>query len=137
MAIHVVGGAGPVGNAVAGQLLAQGHTVKVVTRSGSGIDGTERIAADAGDAERLSEICEGAAAIYNCVNPPYDKWVEAWPPVAKALLAAAESSGAVLAVTANLYVYGKVDAPMTPDTPMAATGIKGRVRRSMTEDAFA
>ena len=137
MSTHVVVGAGPVGSAVARQLLAQGHQVKVVTRSGSGVEGTERIAADAGDAERLSEIAEGAVAIYNCVNPPYDKWVEQWPPIAHALLVAAERSGAVLAVTGNLYVYGEVDGPMTEDTPMAATGIKGGVRRAMTEEAFA
>jgi nucleoside-diphosphate-sugar epimerase len=137
MAIHVVVGAGPVGSAVARLLLAQGHTVKVVTRSGAGIDGTERIAADAADAARLTEICAGAAAIYNCVNPPYDKWATAWPPIADALLTAAEQTGAVLAVTGNLYVYGEVHGPMTEDTPMAATGVKGGVRRAMTEQALA
>ncbi len=137
MALHVIVGAGPVGSALARELLGRGETVRVVTRSGSGEDGTERIAADASDATRLAELSTGAAAIYNCVNPPYHRWAQDWPPVANALLHAAETSGAVLAVTGNLYGYGPVDAPMTEQTPLAATGTKGRVRVTMWRDALA
>ena len=137
MGRHVVVGAGPVGTAVARLLLARGEQVTVVTRSGSGIEGAERVAADAADAARMSEIAAGAVAIYNCVNPPYHRWPIDWPPIAHALLAAAESSGAVLATTGNLYVYGPVDAPMTELTPMACVGIKGKVRAQMWRDALA
>ncbi|MDQ2749473.1 MAG: NAD-dependent epimerase/dehydratase family protein [Actinomycetota bacterium] len=136
MALHVIVGAGPVGSAVARELLTNGETVRMVTRSGSGVDGTDKRTADASDAAQLSELTEGAAAIYNCVNPPYHRWSTDWPPVANALLAAAESSGAVLATTGNLYGYGPVDAPMTETTPLAATGTKGRVRNQMSRDAF-
>ena len=137
MDTHLVVGAGPVGSATARQLLAQGYHVRVVTRSGSGPDGAERVAADAADATRLSELADGTVAIYNCVNPTYSRWEQDWPPVAAALLAAAESSGAVLATVGNLYGYGKVDAPMTEETPLAATGHKGRVRIEMWRDALA
>jgi len=137
MALHVIVGAGPVGSAVARELLASGEKVRMVTRSGSGLDGTDKVAADAGDAARLAELADGAVAIYNCVNPPYHRWSTDWPPVANALIAAAESSGAVLATTGNLYGYGPVDAPMTEATPLAATGTKGRVRNQMSHDAFA
>ncbi|WAX58131.1 hypothetical protein M6B22_05020 [Jatrophihabitans cynanchi] len=137
MALHVVVGAGPVGSAVARELLSRGEQVRVVTRSGSGPDGTERVAADAGDAQRLSELADGAVALYNCVNPQYHRWVTDWPPVANALLSAAERSGAVLAITGNLYGYGPVDRPMTEDLPLAATGTKGRIRAGMWRDALA
>lgn len=137
MALHVIVGAGPVGSAVARELLARGHRVRVVTRSGGGIEGTERVQADASDAGRLAELTAGADALYNCVNPPYHRWATDWPPVAAALLHAAERSGAVLATTGNLYVYGRVDAPMTESTPMAATGSKGAVRRQLWLDALA
>ena len=136
MGRHVVVGAGPVGTAVARLLLARGEQVTVVTRSGSGIEGAERVAADAADAARMSEIAAGAVAIYNCVNPPYHRWPIDWPPIANALLAAAQSSGAVLATTGNLYVYGPVDAPMTELTPMDCVGIKGKVRAQMWRDAL-
>lgn len=134
---HVVVGAGPVGSAVAHRLLAAGHHVRVVTRSGSGPEGVERVSADAADAARLADLATGAVAVYNCVNPTYSRWETDWPPVAAALLAAAESSGAVLATVGNLYGYGKVDAPMTEETPLAATGHKGRVRNAMWRDALA
>jgi nucleoside-diphosphate-sugar epimerase len=137
MGLHVIVGAGPVGSAVARELLANGEKVRMVTRSGSGLEGTDKVTADAGDAARLSELADGAAAIYNCVNPPYHRWSTDWPPVANALVAAAESSGAVLATTGNLYGYGPVDAPMTEATPLAATGTKGRVRIQMWRDALA
>ncbi|MGH8959873.1 MAG: NAD-dependent epimerase/dehydratase family protein [Jatrophihabitantaceae bacterium] len=137
MALHVIVGAGPVGRAVARELLDRGQQVRMVTRSGSGIDGTERVSANAADAQRLSELATGAAAIYNCVNPKYTDWERDWPPVANSLLAAAESSGAVLATTGNLYIYGEVSAPMTERTPLAATGKKGRVRIQMWRDAMA
>lgn len=137
MALHVIVGAGPVGNAVARELLNRDEQVRVITRRGTAISGTEPVAADASDATRLSELTDGAVALYNCVNPPYHRWAQDWPPVANALLAAAESSGAVLASTGNLYVYGPVDAPMTETTPMAATGTKGRVRAQMWRAALA
>lgn len=137
MDTHLVVGAGPVGTTVARRLLADGHRVRVVTRSGSGPEGTERISADAADGARLAELADGTVAIYNCVNPTYSRWEQDWPPVAAALLAAAESSGAVLATVGNLYGYGRVDAPMTEQTPLAATGHKGRVRIAMWRDALA
>jgi nucleoside-diphosphate-sugar epimerase len=111
----------------------------VVTRSGSGPDNAlvERVSADASDAARLRELATGAAVVYNCVNPQYHRWVTDWPPVAAALLAAAESSGAVLVTTANLYGYGEVDHPMRETDPLSATGTKARVRVRMWQDALA
>jgi nucleoside-diphosphate-sugar epimerase len=136
---HVVVGSGAVGSAVAALLVEQGHRVRVITRSGSGRQHelVERIAADAADTERLTQLCTGAAAVYNCANPPYHRWAVEWPPIAASLLQAAERSGAVLATTSNLYGYGPVDAPMTEATPLAATGTKGLVRARMWLDALA
>lgn len=137
MGRHLIVGAGPVGSAVAAELTDRGEQVTVVTRHGTAVAGAKAVAADAADAARLRELAVGATAIYNCVNPQYHRWTSDWPPVATALLAAAEASGAVLATTANLYVYGPVDRTMTEDLPMAATGAKGRVRAQMWTDALA
>ncbi|MFF4893160.1 NAD-dependent epimerase/dehydratase family protein [Micromonospora chersina] len=139
MALHVIVGAGPVGTATARLLAERGERVRVVTRRGTGPahPAIERIAADAADAERLTALTEGAAALYNCANPAYHRWPLDWPPLAAALLTAAERTGAVLATVGNLYGYGPVDAPMTEATPLAATGTKGRVRNRMWADALA
>jgi nucleoside-diphosphate-sugar epimerase len=112
--------------------------VALVSRSGSGdeVDGVTRVAADAGDLERLCEIARGCVALYNCVNPAYHRWPTDWPPVAAALLGAAERAGAVLATASNLYGYGPVEGTLTESLPLAAAGNKGRVRAQMFRDAL-
>lgn len=137
MSLHVIVGAGPVGTATAQLLAARGATVRVVTRSGTPVEGADGVAADASDPARLSDLARGADALYNCANPPYHRWPVLWPPLHAALLAAAEASGAVLVTTSNLYGYGPVSAPMTEDMPLAATSVKGRVRADMWRSALA
>lgn len=137
MGKHVIAGAGQVGAHLAERLLESGHDVVVVTRSGSGPEGVEKVAADVADRERLASVARGVDAIYNCVNPPYPRWARDWPPMAAAFLHAAEKSGAVLVTLGNLYGYGPVDGPMTEDLPLAATGTKGRVRAKMWQDMLA
>jgi nucleoside-diphosphate-sugar epimerase len=137
MSLHVIVGSGPVGTATARELISAGHKVRVVTRRGGGLAEAERIAADATDAERLAELADGADALYNCANPPYFRWPTEWPPLAAALLHAAERSGAVLVTMSNLYGYGPVDKPMTEDLPLAATTVKGGIRAKMWQDALA
>ncbi len=131
MGLQVIVGAGPVGSATARLLRDAGHTVRVVTRSGSGIDGVEKVAADATDPIRLTELARGAVALYNCANPPYHRWPALWPPLADALRRAAAGTGAVLVTASNLYGYGPVTGPMTESLPLAATTVKGRVRAAM------
>lgn len=137
---HVVVGAGPVGLATARELVGRGHEVVLVSRSGRGpaLAGVRRDAADAADADRLTELARGASALYNCINPPsYDVWSSYWPPVAAAFLAAAERSGAVLVTASCLYGYGPVEGPMVEGLPDAATGVKGMLRARMWADARA
>jgi nucleoside-diphosphate-sugar epimerase len=138
VALHVIVGKGPVGSATAEQLVARGHEVRVLSRSGgTSTPDVEHRRVDAADAEALTAATRGAAAVYNAVNPPYHRWASDWPPIAAALLTAAERSGAVLVVMSNLYGYGRPAGPMTPDTPLAATDTKGRVRARMWADALA
>jgi nucleoside-diphosphate-sugar epimerase len=112
----------------------------MVTRSGTDpeIAGVRPLAADAADAAGLERATEGATAILNAMNPrQYHTWERDWPPVARALLAAAERAGAGLVTVSNLYLYGRVDAPMTEQTRVAPNGAKGRVRAGMWADALA
>ena len=141
-------GAGVIGSRVARMLAEAGHRVSVVSRHGSGPTGVTHLAADAADAAAMASLAEGAAVIYNCVNPAYHRWPADWPPIAASVLGAAERSGAVLVTLSNLYGYGPaarslgVSAydqahPMTEATPLAATGRKGQVRARVWQDALA
>ena len=90
---YVIVGAGPIGSAVARQLIARGDRAVVVTRSGTGPEGAECIALDATDADALTEVTRGATALFNCANPPYHRWAIDWPPLASSMLAAAGQPG--------------------------------------------
>ena len=137
--MHVIVGAGVVGSRVARLLAQRGEQVRLISRRGTGPKepGIELVAADAADKARLIELTRGATAIYNCANPLYHTWLTDWPPIASALLAAAEANGAVLVTLSNLYGYGPVEGPITESTPLRATDPKLRVRRDMWEQALA
>ncbi|MGO8873147.1 MAG: NAD-dependent epimerase/dehydratase family protein [Acidimicrobiales bacterium] len=139
MGIQVIVGAGVIGRATALELVAKGHLVRMVSRSGSGPEDPriERISADASDRPALVGLTVGADALYDCANPPYHRWPELWPAIAAACLSAAERSGAVLVTMGNLYGYGPSDRPMTEDDPLVSTGRKGRVRAAMWSEALA
>ncbi len=137
---HVIVGAGNVGRAVAKSLVRGGAEVILASRSGQGpsVPGATRAAVDATDPDALAALATGAVALYTCLNPPdYHTWPEVWPPMAAALLTAAERSGAVLVTAGNLYPYGPVDGPMVEGMPDAAPGRKARVRATMTAEALA
>ena len=139
MSEHVIVGAGAVGSATALLLAERDEHVRLVSRRGTGPQhpAIETVAADATDAERLSKLAAGAVALYNCASPQYHQWFTDWPPLASALLTAAERTGAVLTVMGNLYGYGPVNGPITPQTPLAATHPKLRLRAEMWQDALA
>jgi nucleoside-diphosphate-sugar epimerase len=141
MAKHVIIGAGSIGTNVARLLAERGESVRIVTRSGSGPEHplVDRVAADASDPYRLTELSRGAEVIYHCANPPsYTLWERLLPPLQTAAITAAKANDAVLALTGSLYAYGpQPGGRMNEHTPMAATGHKGRLRRRMWEQALA
>ena len=136
---HVIVGSGPVGTTTALLLADLGHQVRVITRSGRGPThrNIERVALDAANEAALTKATAGGAAIYNCMNPPYHRWPTDWPPIANAMLVAAESAAAVLVMMGNLYGYGPTTTPMKESDPLASTGVKGAVRIKMWRDALA
>jgi nucleoside-diphosphate-sugar epimerase len=136
---HLVVGAGEAGTSVALLLADAGVDVLLLSRRGRGpVDPRIRLAAaDAASLDALLDACPEAVVVYNCVNPEYTRWPTDWPPIAAALLAYAEQTGAVLATVSNLYGYGPVDVPMTEDLPYDATTDKSAVRVRMWGDAKA
>lgn len=126
----VVFGAGQVGSGLARTLMAKGHRVRVVRRSATAVTGAEVVAGDARDPAFARQACEGAATIYHCMNPSAYSgaaWEQEFPAQGEALIGAAVGTGAKLVCLDNLYGYGIVDR-RTEDTPLAATGRKGKVR---------
>ncbi len=137
--LHVVFGTGQVGSALAAHLAGQGITVRAVSRQRpASLACVDWRSADAADPEAAADAAKGAAVIYQCLNAPYTQWPERFPPLQRGVLAAAERTGALLVSLENLYGYGPADGrPMTEDLPLAAAGVKGRVRAAMTAELLA
>ncbi|MEJ8644754.1 NAD-dependent epimerase/dehydratase family protein [Streptomyces sp. MS1.HAVA.3] len=139
MSLHVITGAGVIGTTTARLLADAGEQVRVITRSGGGPEHplVERVAADVTDTVRLTGLLRGARTLYNAAAPAYQDWRTAFAPLAVSLLAAAEGTGTDYVMLGNVYGYGPVDGPLTPDLPMKPTSDKGRVRAAMWEEALA
>ncbi len=136
---HVIFGTGPVGMATMEALCADGHTVRMVNRSGRTSEplpaGVDLVTGDASDPAFTTQATEGASVIYNALNPPYHKWVELFPGLQAAAIEAAANHGAKLVVMENLYMYGSPNAqPMTETTPYNPHTKKGRLRAQMSRD---
>lgn len=134
--LHVVLGAtGATGRAVVAELLRRGHPVRAVHRSGDGRfpDGVEVVAGHAGDAARMVEVCAGARAVHNCVNPPFGDWMTEFPAAVRGSIAGAAAAGAVLTFADDTWMYGRVAAPMTESTPVAPVSNRGVVRAWLAE----
>ncbi len=138
--VHVVVGAGgAVGRLLVARLAADGVPVRAVTRDGRdvGTPGVERAAADATDAAALAAACAGAAVVHHCVMPPLLDWVPGFPVVTDALVRAAESAGARLVYADDTWMYGRVDGPMTEDTPWRPVSGHGVLRAWIAERLLA
>lgn len=131
---QVVFGTGQVGRLVVEQLVALGHDVVAVNRSGRGaVPGAHLVAGDATDPAFTTRISAGADVVYFCLNAPhYDRWSVEFPPLQHGVLAGARSAGARLVVLDNLYAYGPTAGDLTEDLPERPTSAKAAVRSAMT-----
>jgi nucleoside-diphosphate-sugar epimerase len=137
MGSYLIVGAGAIGTLVAEELADRGHAVRVLSRRGTGPEHSliERVAGDASDAATVSRYASGVDAIFNCANPAYHRWPTDWPPIANAILAAAETNTSKVVTLNNLYAYGRPTGPMTPHDPLNADYEKAQVRATMWHNA--
>jgi nucleoside-diphosphate-sugar epimerase len=134
--LHVVLGArGAAGNAIARELIQQGKRVRVV---GRGVNGNfpasvEQVQADVAKYDDARRAGAGAAVVYNATNVPYPEWHAKFPALLDGAIESAASANAKLIMVDNLYMYGKVDAPLTEDLPYRTDTRKGELRARMAE----
>ena len=130
---HVVLGSGLVGSILAKLLAESGNQVIIASRSGKGPEHKNIVCAKANASSLIDlySLSNNPKVIYNCVNPPYNKWKTEWPPISNSLNKYAEKTGAVLVTCSNLYGYGPHDGVLTEELPLNAKWTNGRVRADM------
>lgn len=128
--LQVVFGTGPLGLAVARELVSSGMRVRLVNRSGRA-DAPERVevvAGDAGDPVAARSLCQGAPVVFHCASGPYARWSETLPRLMDGIIEGAAGAGARLVYGDNLYMYGRPSGPLTEDLPYRPVGPNSRVR---------
>ena len=137
---HVIFGTGPAAIWTARALREMGLTVRAVNRTGKRPAlmpaEVDVVAADASDPAQTTLMARGADAVYQALNPPYDKWVELFPPLQRAVMEAARAAGARYVSIDNLYGYGAITGTLTEQTPMQPNSRKGRLRAGMTREVL-
>jgi len=139
--LHVIFGAGQVGRPLARLLLDAGKRVRIAKRSsGEVLPGPEVIQGDAANQAFCIQTAQGAATVYHCMNPPYDRrlWADLVPRWMDNLIVAAGRAGARLVVLDNVYMLGRPGGrPLDEDTPLNPCSRKGEIRALAAERLFA
>ena len=93
---------------------------------------------DLTDAAFATRAAQGAASVYQTLNPEYHRWAEDFPPLQRSVLAAAEANGARFVNMDNVYSYGRPGGrPLTEESPQEPHTRKGRVRLDMADELWA
>lgn len=138
--LHVLFGAGQVGQVLARLLLDDGERVRIARRSRGPLPvGADLVLGDASDPTFCVEAAQGASTVYHCLNPPYDArvWAALVPRYMDNLIAAAARAGARLVVLDNVYMLGRpAGRPLDEQTPSNPCSRKGRIRARAAERLF-
>ena len=134
--LYVVFGAGQIGLPLASRLLAAGHRVRQVSRSGTAAPGAEAYVADLSDPEQAAAAAAGAEAVVMATNPTYTQWHTHLLPLHRGALAGVKEAGARYVVLDCLYGYGVPDGPLRADSPMQPCSRKGALRKELHELYF-
>lgn len=128
--IAILGAGGPIANELAAILAARGERFRLVGRNPKPFAGGEVFAADLADPQQAIRAVEGATVVHLLVGLKYDLgvWRELWPRIMANTIEACKRAGARLLFFDNVYMYGKVDGPMTEETPYRPSSKKGEIR---------
>jgi nucleoside-diphosphate-sugar epimerase len=132
--MNVILGTGSLGMAVMRELVARGEPVKMVSLSGKATvpSGVKVKQANLMEKDQSIAIMKQAKVVFQCAQPPYQKWSELFLPFQEHIVSGAIAAGARLVVAENLYMYGYVKGSMHENLPYAATTKKGKVRAEMS-----
>ncbi len=126
----ILGAGGAIGSELAKILARSSRPFRLVSRNPKPFAGAELFAADLADREQTIRAVAGSEVIHLVVGLKYDVkvWQELWPRVMANSIEACKRSQAKLIFFDNVYMYGKVEGPMTEETPYAPCSKKGEIR---------
>jgi len=127
----ILGAGGVIANDLTKELLGNGKKVRLVSRKPASIPGVmETIAADIIDPLQTRRAISGSSMVFLCAGLAYNHkvWEVAWPKIIQNVIHACSEAGIPFVFFDNVYMYGRVDGPMTEETPYNPCSKKGEVR---------
>lgn len=127
----ILGANGTIGRELSRVLPQYTNAIRQVGRNPRKVNASdETVTADLLDAQAVANAVQGCDVAYLVAGLKYDTavWQEQWPKVMRHAIDACKRHGTKLVFFDNVYAYGKVDGPMTEDTPYAPSSKKGEVR---------
>jgi nucleoside-diphosphate-sugar epimerase len=126
----ILGAGGAISRVLTTELFTRKAPVRLVSRRGFSLGGGEAAKADLTDAGQVDAVIDNGAIVYLLAGLPYRIaiWREQWPRIMKNVVEACSRKKARLVFFDNVYAYGKVDGPMTEETPLNPSSKKGEVR---------
>jgi nucleoside-diphosphate-sugar epimerase len=120
------------GGAISSELVKElaGRNLRLVSRHQAPVAGAETVAADVSDLKQTIAAVSGSSIVYLLVGLKYDLevWQTLWPRVMRNTIEACKQANAKLVFFDSVYMYGKVEGPITEETPFHPLSKKGEVR---------
>ncbi len=129
--ITILGAGGAISNELVKLLAARQQPFRLVGRTPRPVPGaTETVAADLSSSEQTIRAVRGSDVVYLLAGLKYDHkvWAETWPRVMANAIEACKRAGAKLVFFDNVYMYGKLNGPMTEETAFNPCSKKGEIR---------
>jgi len=129
--VTILGAGGAIGNELVKELAARNEPIRLVSRNPKLVPGAaEAVAADLSNLDDTIRAVSGSRTAFLLVGLKYDVkvWQELWPRIMRNAIEAAKRAKARLVFFDNVYMYGKVDGPMTEETPFRPCSKKGEIR---------
>jgi nucleoside-diphosphate-sugar epimerase len=129
--LTILGAGGAISDELVKALAGRNEPIRLVSRNPRPQPGkTETMAADLARLDDTVKAVAGSRIVFLVVGLKYDVrlWRALWPPIMRNAIEASKRAKAKLLFFDNVYMYGKVDGPMTEETPFRPSSKKGEVR---------
>jgi nucleoside-diphosphate-sugar epimerase len=134
--ITILGAGGSISNELAQRLAAANLPYRLVGRNPSARPGaTELVSADLTQTDQTLNAVAGSSIVFLLAGLKYDRkiWAEQWPRIMANTIEASKRAGARLVFFDNVYMYGRVNGPMTEQTPYHPVSRKGEIRSRIAD----
>src|ERR1700730_6328735 len=129
--VTILGAGGAIGSELVKELTARNESIRLVSRNPKRLPGAaEAVAADLSNLDDTIKAVTGSRIAFLLVGLKYDVkvWRGLWPRIMRNAIEAAKRADAKLVFFYHVYMYGKVEGPMTEETPFRPCTKKGEIR---------